>query len=215
MRICFLTVIMNALIVMPAFAFQCGVSAEKYGISREGQPEGPAILLKSDGLELDTERTHQWLGASGWIDVTKAKVVNGTAILTGNIGFRQDKEDRISHTLEMDWDCDYGSYSESTHEIPNDMRQKVADAIKLNLKDPYSIRSAALTVMQPKDKHAPYLVCVQFNAKNSLGGYAGITTWPYFYRDGVSEPWTSIHHEQGSCAMGKIKFQFTELGKFD
>lgn len=211
----FSAVIMNALIIMPAYAFQCGVSAEKYGMLSEGQPEGPAILLNSDKLALDPDRTHQWLGASGWIDVTEAKVVNGTAILTGNIGFRQDKEDRISHSLEMDWDCDYGSYIESTNEMPREIRQKIADTIKTKLKDPYSIRSAALSVMQPNDKHAPFLVCVQFNAKNSLGGYAGVTNWPYFYRDGVSEPWVSIHHKQNSCLMGTNKLQFTELGQSD
>lgn len=204
---------MNALVVMPAFAFQCGASAEKYGMSSEGQPEGPAILLNSDKLALDPERTHQWLGASGWIDVTEAKVVNGTAVLTGNIGFRQDKEDRISHSIEMDWDCNYGSYAESTNKIPGEIQQKIADAIKANLKDPYSIRSAALSVMQPNDKHAPFLVCAQFNAKNSMGGYAGVTTWSYFYREGVSEPWTSIHHEPNGCLMGKNKAKFTELGK--
>lgn len=74
-------------------------------------------------------------------------------------------------------------------EFPDTIR----DMVKVGLKDPDSLKD--LKVGQPAKcwyRASPldpleygYCTTISYNAKNSYGGYVGVTTYKIFYRDGI------------------------------
>lgn len=57
------------------------------------------------------------------------------------------------------------------------LRQKIVDAARTTLKDPYSVRDASVSSYVPApNRPGVGFVCVRFNSKNSFGGYEGLST---------------------------------------
>jgi hypothetical protein len=70
---------------------------------------------------------------------------------------------------------------------PADYRAQIAAIIKSGLKDPYTVRDAAITEAGPRTVGAMVTatgVCARYNAKNSYGAYTGIQEQGYVFRDG-------------------------------
>jgi hypothetical protein len=71
--------------------------------------------------------------------------------------------------------------------VPTDYRAQIATIIKSSLKDPYTVRDAAITELGPRTVGGIATVtgvCVRYNAKNSYGAYTGIQEQDYIFRDG-------------------------------
>ncbi len=69
----------------------------------------------------------------------------------------------------------------------NYVDQIIAD-VKTSYFDPYSIRSAERTAPFPTEHVTAghyWVVCVRANARNRMGGYVGIKTEAYGFRNGV------------------------------
>ncbi|MCA0033544.1 hypothetical protein [Mesorhizobium sp. B263B2A] len=57
------------------------------------------------------------------------------------------------------------------------LRQKIVEAARTELKDPYSVRDATISSYIPAPgKPNTGFVCVRYNAKNGFGGYTGLST---------------------------------------
>ena len=57
------------------------------------------------------------------------------------------------------------------------LRQKIVDAARTTLKDPYSVRDVSVSSFVPTpNRPGSGFVCVRFNSKNSFGGYEGLST---------------------------------------
>jgi hypothetical protein len=72
---------------------------------------------------------------------------------------------------------------------PADYRQIVKKHLQRTLFDPYSVRSASIAA--PEQGHLYFrqgwLVCVELNAKNRMGGYVGLQRTAYLInRGGIS-----------------------------
>jgi hypothetical protein len=72
--------------------------------------------------------------------------------------------------------------------FPGNYRQIIAQKIRENVKDPYSIRSAEISQPVPDGWNfhgstVPF-VCARFNAKNSFGGYTGVESWAFIFENG-------------------------------
>ncbi len=74
-------------------------------------------------------------------------------------------------------------------EVPANYRQLVADWMRQNLKDPYSVRDAVISspflgfVGLLNGGNAP-LVCARYNAKNSFGAYIGEQPTAFIFAHG-------------------------------
>jgi hypothetical protein len=74
---------------------------------------------------------------------------------------------------------------------PANYKEKIVAEAKDRLFDPYSVKSAAITqpTMQTIWRGVfggavdGWLVCVEYNAKNRMGGYTGIAREGYFFRE--------------------------------
>jgi hypothetical protein len=91
---------------------------------------------------------------------------------------------------------------------PENYKEIIASYIKSSFKDPYSLKDVMISKPMPyKILHrAGYVVCLQTNAKNSYGGYVGIShneimiegqkVWgtgnDYCYQRGGLEPWPEM-----------------------
>lgn len=62
--------------------------------------------------------------------------------------------------------------------LPPNAASLLAMTMKASLKDPYSVRDPAYVIIQEKGVH---YACVQLNAKNSFGGYAGMTRFFFIW----------------------------------
>ncbi|MBX9452652.1 MAG: hypothetical protein KL801_12595 [Mesorhizobium sp.] len=57
------------------------------------------------------------------------------------------------------------------------LRQKVVDAARVMLADPYSVRDVSISSYVPAPQRpGSGFVCVRYNAKNGFGGYVGLKT---------------------------------------
>ena len=77
----------------------------------------------------------------------------------------------------------------ATQPFPSNYKQIIAQELRGQLFDPYSVRDAGITA--PKwgvvgpiygEQH---FVCVRFNSKNRLGGYVGMQYYTYSWTNGV------------------------------
>ncbi len=65
------------------------------------------------------------------------------------------------------------------------------DWLEQHLKDPDSVKYRTVSrprqkyVMQKREKSYGYSVCVEYNAKNTYGGYAGFKKHWFWFRDGA------------------------------
>jgi hypothetical protein len=66
--------------------------------------------------------------------------------------------------------------------MPDNYRQLVAADLHKTLKDPRSIQDAEISPPL-KNSSEGTSVCVRLNAKNSYGGYTGIKSYTFFFRD--------------------------------
>lgn len=78
-------------------------------------------------------------------------------------------------------------------------RTEITNSVRVALKDPYSIREAALTSVFtfPNGSEG---ICVRGNAKNSFGGYAGVTTALLYLRNGRVVMSNMDAFAQSTCA---------------
>jgi hypothetical protein len=75
--------------------------------------------------------------------------------------------------------------------LPSNSRALLAQTVRSSLKDPYSVREAAYVVVEEKGAH---YACVQLNAKNSFGAYAGMTRLFYYWN---GQTWVSNSMKMG------------------
>jgi hypothetical protein len=60
---------------------------------------------------------------------------------------------------------------------PAALRQRVVDAARVMLRDPYSVRDVSISSYVPAlNRPGSGFVCVRYNAKNGFGGYVGLKT---------------------------------------
>jgi hypothetical protein len=70
--------------------------------------------------------------------------------------------------------------------LPLNYREQIAAKVKETFFDPYSIRDAQISAGIPGTSFLGSVttVCMKANAKNRMGGYTGIQTTAYVFRDG-------------------------------
>jgi hypothetical protein len=98
--------------------------------------------------------------------------------------------------------------------VPPDYKRVIVEALRRELKDPYSVRDPEITDPAPGfigilNGGQGVVVCVRLNAKNSFGAYTGRTTWGFAFREGmIVAQWP----EGNSLAcQGRAYFPFPEL----
>ncbi|MEM1106852.1 MAG: hypothetical protein AAGH87_10720 [Pseudomonadota bacterium] len=87
-------------------------------------------------------------------------------------------------------EADFGPY-------PNDYEAIVKNHFEMSAVDPQSIRYRAISEPQPVNwdnyyEGGGYQVCVTFNARNRMGGYAGWSTRALIIRDGEVKDWLGV-----------------------
>ena len=97
--------------------------------------------------------------------------------------------------------CGCGSVTPTVQQIgpyPDNYRSVVKAYMKQTFVDPASIRDVSISapVAASADFDQGWRVCVQANAKNRLGGYTGLETTAYFFRNGVI---AVVYDGQGLC----------------
>jgi hypothetical protein len=104
--------------------------------------------------------------------------------------------------------------------LPN-YRKLVADKMRKDLYDPYSVHDAKISPLsvgysREEAKWSQY-VCVEYNAKNQMGGYTGIQTRVYVFTNGKAE--MSGRHAGDVTAKGRTwcdapaYVKFTEISQ--
>jgi hypothetical protein len=94
---------------------------------------------------------------------------------------------------------------------PQHYKERIVTEAKSSLFDPYSIKSATIT--QPAAHTIwrgifggnvdGWLVCVEYNAKNRMGGYVGLTRHGYFFRDNGK---VDILENLNECHQDRLSF---------
>ena len=66
----------------------------------------------------------------------------------------------------------------ATQQAPSsELKQKIIDAARVTLRDPYSVRDVSISSFVPApNRPGTGFVCVRYNAKNGFGGYVGLKT---------------------------------------
>ena len=76
--------------------------------------------------------------------------------------------------------------NESLGPFPDDYKTTVREHVLRSFFDPYSIRDASISepVWSRKGEPNGWLVCLEANAKNRMGGYTGLSRTAYYVRIG-------------------------------
>src|SRR5262245_52344993 len=74
----------------------------------------------------------------------------------------------------------------SAQSVPPNYKAQIIDYMRTTLKDPYSVRAAAIGPAQEVKYNWQSWpgVCVRLNAKNSYGAYSGLETLVAAFKDG-------------------------------
>ncbi|PHQ98055.1 MAG: hypothetical protein COB40_02040 [Marinosulfonomonas sp.] len=117
----------------------------------------------------------------------RREVHNGISFLFGNIHSSRTSAilDENVVVIESEWTCDYPVSPRQIEGSEALAREALAKRLERHLFDPYSVRAARISEFQissgPSDSEI-LSVCVEFNAKNRLGAYTGITMSGYVFR---------------------------------
>lgn len=97
---------------------------------------------------------------------------------------------------------------------PDNYRELVVEYMKESFKDPASIRDAKISSPYIYQKRAVWQVCVEANAKNSMGGYVGTRAFVAWIQNGaISKITRATAGYDHSCDMPME--EFPEANKID
>lgn len=124
--------------------------------------------------------------------LVKGRVVDsGVSYLTGDLMSGRGGVDPTImtpdvFTLEQEWTCAYPKNpTTEASDISIETRSVVVRALEGILFDPYSVRSAKISIANSfadSNGNLVETICLSFNAKNRLGGYIGVSTMGFFVR---------------------------------
>ena len=174
------------------------------------------IFKGPDDLTPDPHFDGMNLGNSTDLVLSSVREIDGAPILIGRLYFRGEPfVDRDIATPQSDWNCRIGSYVETDRAVPNEVKGAAARLIKASLVDPYSVRSAGFGPVFMSQEHpaSARIACVSFNAKNRMGGYAGISMIPVMFYENGQKVW--VPEGVAPCQGRSPSGPFEELGRAD
>lgn len=143
----------------------------------------------------------------------------GRSYLLGKLWYRSEPiSDKVIATPEDQWSCTGAAmnYQPSDDTFATNVRDAIAKSIKSRLKDPYSVRSTLISTVFRSARYpeAASLACAWFNAKNSMGGYVGISADAFLVSEHGQRIWTPIGEPDELCGK-PAGDPFPELGRPD
>ena len=83
--------------------------------------------------------------------------------------------------------CNYAISQQQAGQYPSNYRDVIKAYMNNTYYDPYSLRDVSISAPEPRNVvgYKGWVVCVQANAKNRLGGYTGLETTAYMLSQGA------------------------------
>ena len=152
----------------------------------------------------------------------------GESWVVGGVFFRGEQSYRDGSPfsgfvlLERKLDCYYELGAMVPAQLTTQHRSAIAKTVRGGLVDPYSVRESRIASLRSgpleakQSDAALLLVCVTFNARNSLGGYVGTKSMAFALReDGSLLKQITTENEIDAICSGAESMPFSELGRTD